>query len=46
MRRREAGGAGGEEEGGFSGVRGEHCSRLGRDERACLCQSLIPPFGK
>lgn len=30
----------------FSGVRGEHCSRLGRDERACLCHSLIPPFGK
>lgn len=34
-------------EGGFSsGSRGEHCLRLGRDERGCLCQSLIPPFGK
>lgn len=29
-----------------SGSRGEHCLRLGRDERGCLCQSLIPPFGK
>lgn len=29
-----------------SGGRGEHCLRRGRDERGCLCQSLIPPFGK
>ena len=38
----------GEGEGGgvSSGGRGEHCLRRGGDERGCLCQSLIPPFGK
>lgn len=29
-----------------SGGGGEHCLRRERDERGCLCQSLIPPFGK
>lgn len=29
-----------------SGSRGEHCLRRSGDERGCLCQSLIPPFGK
>lgn len=45
--RREGGRGGMEGRDGFSsGSRGEHCLRLGRDERGCLCQSLIPPFGK
>lgn len=44
---RREGGEGRGRGGGFSsGSRGEHCLRLGRDERGCLCQSLIPPFGK
>ena len=31
---------------GSSGGGGEQCSRRGGDERGCICQSLIPPFGK
>lgn len=29
-----------------SGGRGKHCLQRKGDERGCLCQSLIPPFGK
>ena len=32
--------------GDYSGGRGGNCLWLRRDERGCLSQSLIPPFGK